>query len=233
MSRRHDGRTVLVGDVQGCRDELARLLDEVRFGAGDRLVLVGDLVARGPDSRGVVELAREVSALAVRGNHEHRILEARLAGKQDGLGKDHARVLASLEPGDLAWLEALPLWLGLPEHGARVVHAGLDPAASFGEQTVETLLHVRTARTGRDGGREVLWGELYEGPVHVVFGHHARAGLQLHPFATGLDTGCVYGGTLTALVLDPGEPVPRDVDARRGRIVSVPAARVWFDPHGP
>jgi hypothetical protein len=162
------------------------------------------------------------------GNHEHRILEARLAGAEKKLGQDHAAVLASLEPGDLAWLEALPLWLGLPEHGARIVHAGLDPVLPFGEQTVETLLHVRTARAA---GREVLWGELYEGPVHVVFGHHARAGLQVHPFATGLDTGCVYGGSLTALVLGENETLPRDVTARRAKLVSVPAERVWFDPH--
>src|SRR4051812_26914666 len=62
------GRTIFVGDVHGCRDELAALLDRTGFGRGDRLVMVGDLVVRGPDPRGTLALLREVGAVSVRGN---------------------------------------------------------------------------------------------------------------------------------------------------------------------
>ena len=77
-------------------------------------------------------------------------------------------------------------------------------------------------------GGSVLWGELYAGPPHVVFGHNARPEPQLHEWATGLDTACVYGGRLTAMVLAAGEPIPRGKDAKR-LLVSVAARRAYFE----
>src|SRR5690242_6578364 len=68
-------RTVIVGDVHGCASELAALLDAVAFSSGDRLVFVGDLVARGPDSLGVLDIARRTGAIVVRGNHEQKLLD--------------------------------------------------------------------------------------------------------------------------------------------------------------
>src|ERR1700704_4140167 len=86
------GRTVIVGDVHGCREELELLLERVGFTTGDRLVFVGDLIARGPDSLGVLDVARRTGAIVVRGNHEEKLLawrdarRARLRG--DGTGGD-------------------------------------------------------------------------------------------------------------------------------------------------
>jgi hypothetical protein len=87
--------------------------------------------------------------------------------------------------------------------------------------------------SGRRGHRHVLWGTRYAGPPQIIFGHNAAPGLQLHPWATGLDTGCVYGGRLTALVLGFRQRVPRSIAARRSLLVSVAARRVWFVPTRP
>ena len=51
-------RTIVIGDVHGCRDELSRLLELVGFAAGDRLVMVGDLIVRGADPCGTLDLLR-------------------------------------------------------------------------------------------------------------------------------------------------------------------------------
>ena len=67
-------RTLVVGDVHGCLDELRDLLDAVHYSSADRLVFVGDLVDRGPDSVGVVRLAQDLGAVAVLGNHERKHL---------------------------------------------------------------------------------------------------------------------------------------------------------------
>jgi hypothetical protein len=69
---------------------------------------------------------------------------------------------------------------------------------------------------------------LYQGPPHIVFGHNARQVPQLHLDATGIDTACVYGGALTALVLPAGTEPPRLAD-RRDALVSVRARRVYAD----
>lgn len=237
-------RSILVGDVHGCREELEALLEAVGFTSGDRLVFVGDLIARGPDSLGVLDVVRRTGAIVVRGNHEQKLLAwrgARTAWMHGGpadattsLGRIHLEVARALRPVDWVLLETSPLYVDFPEHELRVVHAGVVPGTPIHEQHPDTLMRIRTVRVGppaRGRGEHVLWGSRYEGPPHVVFGHNAPAGLQLHPWATGLDSGCVYGRALTAMVLGPGEKVPRAVAARKAKLVSVPARRVWFDPH--
>jgi len=239
-------RTIIVGDVHGCRSELEGLLDRVAFASGDRLVFVGDLVARGPDSLGVLDIARTTGAIVVRGNHEQKLLDWRRhrtawmhgeAAAKPPIGRMHRDIARSLRPVDWTLLETSPLFLDLPEHGARVVHAGVLPGVAFGAQSPQTLMRIRTVRVpGKVRGRtrpkptNVLWGAAYAGPPQVVFGHNAAPGLQLHPWATGLDTGCVYGGRLTAMVLASGQRIPRSIAARRALLVAEPAARIWFAP---
>lgn len=234
-------RTVIIGDVHGCASELDALLDTVAFASGDRLVFVGDLITRGPDSLGVLDIARTTGAIVVRGNHEQKVLdwfEARdrwLHGEDDAkppIGRMHRELARDLRPVDWSLLQSSKIWLDLPEHGVRVIHAGVDPDLPFEQQKPDTLMRIRTvlAPEGTRGERYVLWGARYSGPPHIVFGHNAAPGLQLHDWATGLDTGCVYGGRLTAMVLEKGQRVPRPIAARREVLVSQPARKVWFVP---
>lgn len=208
--------TVIVGDVHGCTAELEDLLAKLDFvPSRDRLVCVGDLVARGPDSRGVLAMARRLGARVARGNHEDKLLGARARG--DAVGNEHARLAQSLSEEDWAMLEAMPLWIDLPEHGLRVVHAGIPPGVGPEKAPADALLRMRTidprGRWSSEPDAGPLWGSLHEGPPHIVFGHHARKDPQLHPWATGIDTGCVYGGRLTAVVLGGGEQMPRGASA--------------------
>lgn len=214
-------RTIIVGDVHGCRIELEALLDRIGFASGDRLVFVGDLVARGPDSLGVLDVVRRTGAVVVRGNHEQKILDAR-AGLCE-LSKLHRDVAKALRPVDWSILESSRLWLDLPEHELRVIHAGVDPRVHFMKQSHRSLLAIRTIE-------DVLWGAHYQGPPHIVFGHNAPIGIQIHRWATGLDSGCVYGGALTAMVLAPKQKVPRGTEARWKVLVSERARRMWFAP---
>lgn len=202
-------------------------------------MFVGDLVARGPDTRRVLAVARQIGARAVRGNHEHRLLLARKA-LLDGtrvprLGSSHQRLLRELSSEDWAQLEAMPLSLEFPDHGIRVVHAGVQPGVPFAEQQPWTLLHIRSlTHLGAPSERysPESWADFYRETPHIVFGHNAQAGLSLYPAATGLDSACVYGGQLSALVLQAGQVPALDLEERQSAIVSVPARYRYVD-YGP
>jgi diadenosine tetraphosphatase ApaH/serine/threonine PP2A family protein phosphatase len=196
-------RTFVVGDVHGCLDELLALIKKAGVTADDQVVLVGDLVAKGPDSAGVVAWAREGGAAATLGNHDDHVLRAR-AGHPDAK-EQHRRVAKSLSAADVEWLAARPLWLRLPHEAAHVVvHGGMVPGVPVEKQEREHLLAMRSIRADGQPSKKIEgapWASLWTGPEHAVFGHDAIRALQQHPHATGLDTGCVYGRELTGLWL--------------------------------
>jgi len=208
-------RTIVVGDVHGCRPELEELVAACGWRRGERLVLAGDLVAKGPDSPGVMARLREWGALAVLGNHDAHVLRLRDVQRgrvpDDGRGAsaEHQLVVDTLSPADWAYLEALPLYLRLgPERPGDadtvVMHAGAVPGVAIEAQSREHLITLRSIRDDGEPNKKLKgrpWASLWRGPERIVFGHDAIRGLQEYPLATGLDTGCVYGGHLTALIL--------------------------------
>jgi len=226
-------RTIVIGDVHGCARELDELLALVGPVAGDRVLFVGDLVARGPDSRAVVSCARRLGARSVLGNHEERLLglrRDRLQGEPARAGPAHEALLASLSDEDFAYLDGLPLYLELPAHDLTIVHAGVLPGVPLAEQDAWTLTHIRSVAEDGSPSAEAgaePWAASYRGAPHLAFGHDARRGLQLHAWATGLDTGCVYGGSLTAMVLGEREHVPFPSE-RRDLLISVRARAAYF-----
>lgn len=234
-------RAIIVGDVHGCSAELRTLLDRVGYVRGsDTLVFVGDLVARGPDSLGVLDVVRESGGIIVRGNHEDRLLAwrhamlARARGEfalAPDLGRLHNEVAHSLRTEDWELLESTPVTHFLESNQTLVVHAGLVPGIPLEQQDPRIMMRIRSVGDrgeARDHGGATPWGARYMGPPHVVFGHAASLDAQLHPFATGIDTGCVYGGYLTAMVLEEGQ-VPPPVAERMSVLISVPARRRYFD----
>jgi diadenosine tetraphosphatase ApaH/serine/threonine PP2A family protein phosphatase len=196
----------IVGDVQGCRDELDDLLALARFGgAGQRLAFVGDLINRGPRSRAVLELARDSGALVVLGNHEDGLLSGRRDEPLDRVRADLGGELTEW----LRWIGGWPLFVREP--GLILVHAGIAPGKRPEECTKKELTRLREA-----DGRP--WFDAWGGPETVVFGHWSLMGKVDRPLVKGLDTGCVYGGALTGLWWP------------RLEWVSVPARRKWFEP---
>jgi hypothetical protein len=211
------GRTIVFGDVHGCLEELQELLSSLQVTERDALVSVGDLIGKGPDSRGVLEWAMGARNLrGVLGNHELRFLEAWRAGRVPAEKEYDAATVAGLGTlfdAGMDYLSTWPLWLDLGE--ALVVHGGLRPGVPLEGHDAATLTTLRTLPDGAP------WFERYDAPKLAVFGHWVHRAPVVRLNAVGLDTGCVYGGMLTALVLPERRLVA--VQARRAYV----PRKVW------
>jgi hypothetical protein len=206
-------RTIIIGDVHGCLDELQDLLRVIKVRPSDRLVSVGDLIGKGPDSRGALEWAMAAPNLrCVLGNHEARFLEAWRAGRVPSQKPYDQATVDSLGADFDRCMRFVSRWPLLIDEGSwMAVHAGIDPELPLLAQDAGDLTTIRRLSDGK-----TPWYERYQDPRLIVFGHWVRRAAIVRPNAIGLDTGCVYGGVLTALILP------------ERRLVSVPARRVYF-----
>jgi hypothetical protein len=209
-------RTIIIGDVHGCASELELLLKKLEVSNEDELIAVGDLVRKGPDSGSVMSWAMETPNLrCVLGNHEARLLDRWVAGEAPSPGSPDEEIFKQL--GDrydeaMAFIKSWPLYL--ERDGFFVVHAGIDPRIRNLEH--QSRIDLTTIRVPE--GMSIPWYEAYTDDRLALFGHWARPEAIIRPNAIGLDTGCVYGGALTALILP------------ERRLVSVPAAKE-YQPH--
>jgi bis(5'-nucleosyl)-tetraphosphatase (symmetrical) len=233
-------RRIFIGDIQGCRVELERLLAAVGFDpAGDVLHPVGDLVNRGPDSHGALRLLCDLEALPVLGNHDLHLLQSH-AGRRALRAEDTLDELLRADDADelCGWLGRQPFLRVFDD--LYLVHAGLhpawkDPAAERAgraplapDARAVFAVRVRSCDPAGAAPADELapprapyrpWFEHYDPSAHggrmVVVGHWAMMGLVLRPHLRGLDTGCVWGNRLSAWI------------AEEDRIVAVQAERAY------
>jgi protein phosphatase len=229
----------IVGDVHGCSSELRSLLTKLGYDlatsthpTGRKLVFLGDLVDRGPDVPGVLDivmrLVRAGRALCVSGNHEIKLLR-RLRGRDVKMThgllqsvEQLARAGAEFTSQVDQFLDELVPHYVLDDGRLVVAHAGLKEAfhgrssgavtafAHFGETTGERDADGLPVRND--------WAEHYRGRAMVVYGHTPVEEAEWLNHTINVDTGCVFGGRLTALRYPERE------------LVSVPAEQRWFEP---
>jgi len=223
-ARQNQPRVIAIGDVHGCIDELKALLKKCDYHPGDMIVFLGDLVCKGPDSLSVVQMARELGAIGVRGNHDFEVVRWHQAIKSGAdppvIGSEHYYVASSLTTADLKWMYSLPWFISSSHLNALFVHAGFVSGIRLAKQNPRLMMNMRSILPDGTVTSKFFnnwpWARLWDGPQTVFFGHDADRGLQQYEHAIGLDTGCVYGGKLTACVLP------------ERRIISVNAKREYF-----
>ncbi|MBB4923248.1 polynucleotide kinase-phosphatase [Kitasatospora kifunensis] len=240
----------LVGDIHGCRAELETLLTRLGYRLtrddqgrpvdaehpeGRTAVFVGDLVDRGPDTPGVLRLVMGMvaagHALCVPGNHENKLGRA-MGGRQVTVAHGLQESLDQLaaEPEEFR-AEVRAFMRDLVSHylldGGRLVvcHAGL-PEKYHGRNSGRVRSHALYGDTTGETDEFGLpvrypWAEEYRGKALVVYGHTPVPVASFLNNTICLDTGCVFGGSLTALRYPERE------------LVSVPAEQEWYAPVRP
>ena len=254
VNLRHErGPFDIIGDIHGCFDELRALLERLGYEVetrtdddggigysaahpqGRKAVFVGDLVDRGPGVVKVLKLVMSMvadgSALCVAGNHESK-LARKLQGRNVQVTHGLAESLAQLDMESEAFRQQVLAFLdGLISHyvldgGDLVVaHAGIksEYQGRASARVRDFCLYGETTGEKDEFGLPIRadWAAEYRGKATVVYGHTAVVEPVWLNRTVNIDTGCVFGGRLTALRYPEKE------------LVSVPAARVYYEPVRP
>lgn len=239
-----DSRKILIGDVHGCFEELLELMNILRPVPEDRFIFLGDLIDRGPMTEAVVAFVMDLEAECLFGNHEEKYVRYMKHDRKHRADSAYKNPMQppvngfhSLSYAQLVWLEQLPTYLTF-EHAGRpwiAVHAGFASNAPYDKQSRNAVIRTRYLKPdGKPTSQPyvlppgaVYWTERWQGPQSVIYGHNVNDLVQPRidrpvpdVMCAGIDTGCCFGGSLTAAVFLPGDVEPT--------FVSVPAKRVYF-----
>ncbi|MFO1452384.1 MAG: metallophosphoesterase [Opitutaceae bacterium] len=202
-----NGRLIAIGDIHGCHTEFAELLERVEPTKDDQLVLLGDLVNRGPDSLKVIDLAKQHRAISLLGNHELRLLNYRRTKDASFLKETDEETFARLRPDDWTYLEQMLLTYESAELQTVFVHGGFLPDEPWSKQPAQVVTRIQVIdKDGKPRKRAdcedcPAWADLWSGPPFVVYGHTPRPEIYKLKWSVGIDTACVMGGHLTAYLL--------------------------------
>lgn len=233
-------RTILIGDIHGCADELEALLART-YAAGDRVISLGDILDRGPDVRRSLDLLYQVRAEGILGNHEDRHLRYQKYTELPvpnpvQLNTHHLKTRSQLLPEDWPWLAHMHSFIRIPEYNLIAVHAGILAGVRPEHMQASKLCRVQLTKPGSSvspwsdwefdaqgeprlggfAGQDLargyrFWTDWWQGPEHVVYGHTVfqkpRLTEQNGVKTFGIDTGAVFGNSLSALVLPEWQTV--------------------------
>lgn len=198
-------RTIIIGDIHGCHDELIALLKKCERKPSDEVISIGDMVDRGPKPWEVVEFfLGDPNACAILGNHEDKHIQIR----QGKFTASHSQFITRNQMGEhydeaVDYFETLPLWE--ERGGYHLIHAGALPDVPIPEQEKNVLVRAKMPwmKNVFDKSSPSWWTK-YQSEVKVVYGHSIHESPHTENGTVGIDTGCYEGKNLTAFILPEG-----------------------------
>jgi len=218
-------KTVIIGDVHGTIVEFKELLELVDYKSPHvRVILLGDLIDRGPSSIECVQLARELNLPCVKGNHEFKYLKwfhSQNTRANVYSGKDY---YSQFTGEDINYISNMSPYIEIPELNTVIVHAGLRPGISLENQKKDDLYYIRymdkddkfvsLKKINKLGSKEAadahFWTEGGPWGYDIIYGHNVWETPKIDRFnngtkCVGIDTGCCFGNSLTSYCLETQE----------------------------
>lgn len=209
-------KLVIYGDIHGCYDEFRSLRNQINSQDNDIEVCVGDIITKGTHSIETLRYIQENGIRSVLGNHEDKIiryLKHQESPKKNPiiLDSDEQQIVDNLTPKDIEFLYSLPLFLRFDD--ITVLHGGLQNSMileNLSKRDQQKLLRLRYldheghfVAHGEETEDSTSWADMYDGNQgFVVYGHQWFDEPKISKHAIGIDTGCVYGNKLSAVVFD-------------------------------
>lgn len=222
-------KTVIISDIHGCYDEFLELLDLIKYNKKDhRLIVLGDMVDRGPKSDLVVRKLMSMDIEVTQGNHDSKMVRWRKHNQkfhEDGTPNPMKKVAyydyeqyLKINENEVNWVKSLPPKIQINEKFWGI-HAGCVPNIKFEYQKFDALIRVRYVdkngkmlslpKDRKQPENSYFWTELWDQPYSIIYGHHVhenpRIDRNANNICIGIDGGVPFGGKLNALFLEDME----------------------------
>jgi predicted phosphodiesterase len=214
-------RLIVYGDIHGCYKEFLHLRSLIGIQKNDIEICVGDVITRGKYSIKTLRYIQKNNIRSVAGNHENKIIRY-LKHEKSGiknpikLDQDERQIISELSVSDVNFMNSMPLFIKFGR--ITVLHAGvqnhfnLDSLSKEEKSKVLRLRYISKNHNfipfGEEDGDSVFWSEVYNGRQgFIVYGHQVFEKVKMDKHSLGIDTGCVYGNKLSAVVFSDTDNV--------------------------
>jgi len=205
---------IVYGDIHGSYNEFISLRKKINPKKDDIEVCVGDIITKGKDSIKTLDYLIEHNIKSVLGNHEDKLLrylQHQKLNKKNPiiLDSDEQNIIDNLTDKHINYLEGLSIYLKYDEitilHGGIQNHIDLDNLSKRDIQKILRLRYLDKEENflafGKEDKESIFWADIYDGQNgFIIYGHQWFPEVKENQFSLGIDTGCVYGNKLSAVV---------------------------------
>jgi len=207
---------IIYGDIHGCYDEFTSLRKRINPKKNDIEICVGDILTKGRDSIKVLKYIQEHNIESVLGNHEDKLVrylehENNKKNNPIVLDNDEQIIIENLDDKGIEYLKNMPLFLRFKD--ITVLHGGIQNHQDLNNLTKKEKSKILRMRYldpednfityGKENEDSTFWTDMYDGNQgFIVYGHQWFSEVKHNEFALGIDTGCVYGNKLSAVIFD-------------------------------
>jgi len=213
-------KTIIYGDLHGCLDEFKLLRAKINLSKEDKEIIIGDILDRGPSSNKLLKYIQENNILSILGNHEYKYIRYKKhydtfikTGKKIPmkLDNDKLKIFNNISEDEWTYLLSLPFYMKIDN--LTLVHAGITNKIvldSAEKRDLEKILWIRTLDKNQktlslsdDNPTAKFWSEYYDGNQGIiVYGHQPFDNIKIDKYSIGIDTGCVFGNKLSAIIIN-------------------------------